>query len=60
MNEHTTIVKESDYGLLYCSNCETDIMCDENGDFSDFCPGCGRGLDWSEWNTEQQRLLNGE
>ena len=43
----TVPVYEDDYGTTRCTNCHTELYCDENGDMPDECPHCGASLDYS-------------
>lgn len=43
---------ENDFGLLLCQNCGTEVICDENGDMPEKCPGCSAPLDYSSYTKE--------
>ena len=43
-------VYEGPYGTAYCSKCHQVLICEENGDMPEFCPGCKRYLLWSSYD----------
>lgn len=44
-----SIAKMTDDGITYCENCKEELLCDKYGDMPDYCPACGRKLDWTEF-----------
>ena len=48
-------VHEDDFGILWCTNCSTELTCDENGELPAICPDCGEALDWARYKAEQTK-----
>ena len=44
-------VYEDDLCITHCGACDTELLCDGNGDMPDICPECGEMLDYSFYNT---------
>lgn len=44
-------VYEDNVGISRCDGCRAELLCDENGDMPDVCPGCGEQLDWSVYDN---------
>ena len=51
-------VKEHD-GITYCGSCNHELLCNEYGDMPVRCPGCGRFLDWRQWDQMQAGEIGG-
>lgn len=34
-------------GIIHCTRCDTDLLCDENGEMPTVCPRCGAHIDYS-------------
>lgn len=42
-------VKMTDDGITYCAKCKAELLCDKYGQMPNYCPECGRELDWTEF-----------
>ena len=42
-------VKMTDDGITFCAECKAELLCDKYGQMPNYCPECGRELDWTEF-----------
>jgi len=50
----TALVTEDDYGVTRCGACGGEILCGDTGDMPNFCPACGKELDYALYEQEEQ------
>lgn len=43
-------VQEDEHGIIHCSNCNTELVCNDCGSMPELCPSCGVALDWNSYD----------
>ena len=39
-----------DYGIMHCEKCGSELLCNDSGDMPEYCPQCGRQIDWASFD----------